>query len=327
MFYEKLAELKKEAVITYGGGGVTLGHEKSPLSLYTGHRNMLGVLPFPDAGIRVGSDDMGLTVGLTNIGIDQGAMGRGSNVYNSGLYGDTKKEELFSAPNNDRALRLRDSLIGAGLLGSLAYSQSKGDPARLPISLVASGVGAASGLGLGLGLRGKKREKQEKRATFYEKLAEAQDEKKRLSAKQKLGLGLALTAGGAGGAFGGDQLSKSKTRFGDYLRLAADEAEEQRRYVRATRDLDDRAARALEELTSGRRDNDMGSVLADTLQFHADYEQNKRLNETNKLRIINDAKIRRRLAMGGLGLAGAGATAYGAKKLFDRYNHRKQRKD
>ena len=150
------------------------------------------------------------------------------------------------------------------------------------------GTGLATGAGAGTVIRKRKekRKKMQKKAMFYEKLAEAKQEKKRkgLSTKQKLGVGVAGAAGLIPGAYAAIKPAHYSHRYYDFLRNKPD----------------------LDKLIN----------IKDPDTF---------IEEAAKYR----GKTQRRTAavVGTGALIGGALSAYGAKKLFDRHNARKQQKD
>ena len=126
----------------------------------------------------------------------------------------------------------------------------------------------------------------------YEKLAEASQEKKKrqgLSTKQKIGVGVAGAAGLYPGAIAAIKPALHNERYFDYL-------------------VNTKGRRKAEQLFM----DGAGNIFED----YAAQEAAKRV-----------ADRRQKAAMGIGAAGGALALGYGAKKLFDRYNQRKQRKD
>jgi hypothetical protein len=88
------AGMEKAARIMVGGGGVAIGHKKIPAHLNVGYSNLLGVIPVPTAGARVGGERFGVRAGvgvdptkqdsneLIYVGVDRGVP-KGTHAYYS----------------------------------------------------------------------------------------------------------------------------------------------------------------------------------------------------------------------------------------------------
>jgi hypothetical protein len=130
---------------------------------------------------------------------------------------------------------------------------------------------------------------------FYEKLAEAKEEK-RLSVKQKAGIAGAVGLGALG------------TRKA--LRYVPDD------FVSAHKHYGKRAVALAEELQK---------KYGDDFEFEGGVgydEANRRFGK-----LIKEQGNTRRLRKGGLMALGGLTAGYGAKKLYDRYNRRKQQRE
>jgi hypothetical protein len=85
-FVEELAE--KSAVLAWGGGQYHLGNpEKFPVGLEAGYSNMMGLVPFPTVGARVGGPHFGMSAGgpLPYMGVDTGVSPGLSRNYPRGV--------------------------------------------------------------------------------------------------------------------------------------------------------------------------------------------------------------------------------------------------
>jgi|13_taG_2_1085334.scaffolds.fasta_scaffold00939_16 hypothetical protein len=186
---------------------------------------------------------------------------------------------------------------------------------------------------------------------LYEKLAEAKDEKKRkgLSAGQMLGVGATGLLGGYGGMRASiepledrarNQMKASKEEFLATSHRVWDEGlnrpenwTDGRKAERAK--IETRYKNHLEKLkqridpTSGayikRRHKLWGREIK---EIHRHERATDPIHLALKKRVAENERINRKLSLGvaGAGLVGAGLTSYGAKKLFDVYNQRKQQR-
>lgn len=82
---------EKKAFFSLGGGGIStpglrLGR-RANLSGQVGYSNYMGVLPFPDARVRLGNEDIGGSVGPYTLGIDSGHPQQAHLYYRPGVLG------------------------------------------------------------------------------------------------------------------------------------------------------------------------------------------------------------------------------------------------
>lgn len=68
----------KQALPAWGGGQFYLGPEKSRgIGLEAGYSNLMGLIPFPRIGLRVGGPDFGVSAGFPYVGVDSGGRQNG----------------------------------------------------------------------------------------------------------------------------------------------------------------------------------------------------------------------------------------------------------
>ena len=187
---------------------------------------------------------------------------------------------------------------------------------------------------------------------FYEKFAEAKEEKKRkgLSAGQMLGVG----AGGLLGGYGGMRASIGPLSERAYNQRIASKKEflatrqrvwDERLNFQENWPAERKAERAkiearyqaLREKLKQRMDPMSDEYMTRKHKLWTrevrELDRHKRATDpislAMKKRVAENKRISRKLELGvyGAGLVGAGVAAYGAKKLFDQYNQRKQQKD
>ena len=92
--------LNKTSGIAVGGGGLALGHPSFPVQAHLGWSNLLGVLPVPDVRARAGTEDLGVSLGPTAIGVDFGHSPESHLFYRPGLLGT-----LLGLKGGDRPVR------------------------------------------------------------------------------------------------------------------------------------------------------------------------------------------------------------------------------
>ncbi|MEC8306681.1 MAG: hypothetical protein VXZ72_02345 [Chlamydiota bacterium] len=132
---------------------------------------------------------------------------------------------------------------------------------------------------------------------FYEKLAQAKQEKKRRNLRDKLLIGAGAAAGGVGGYKAVDNHVK------DYM---------------MGKELDARVSTLMDRIKLVDRFDADPSFSFDDLT-----KAKKRLLDIEAKK-IRRAKLLGRGMQGGATLLGAGALGYGTKKLLDRYNKKKR---
>ena len=95
----------KQAMIlpSLGGGGVLLGKDDIPVQFQAGWGNLLGVLPVPEVGVRIGDESKGVSITgpIPGMGIDLGKLKGSSTYYRPGIPGmlsgeKDKDKKLFA---------------------------------------------------------------------------------------------------------------------------------------------------------------------------------------------------------------------------------------
>ena len=95
----------KQAMIfpSLGGGGILLGKDNIPVQFQAGWGNLLGVLPVPEIGIRIGDESKGVSITgpIPGMGIDLGKLKGSSTYYRPGIPGmlsgeKDKDKKLFA---------------------------------------------------------------------------------------------------------------------------------------------------------------------------------------------------------------------------------------